>query len=133
MKLLHRAVVLAVCFCFLLALTQGCTYKHGDEGIRHLTGEELKDKLVKGVTTQEDVRVMFGEPSQTGYSSDGKELWTYKYGEAKQSGVAYVPFLGLFAPPPESKGKSLTIIFTTEKVVDSYSFGGAVGQHGSWE
>lgn len=132
--LLHKKTMLVAIACGVLLLGMvGCTYKHGDEAIRHTSQEDLKRALVVGETTKDMVLANYGTPSSTGMESNGNEVWNYNYGEAKQSGLAYVPIIGIFAPPPKSTGKTISITFGSNGKVLSYSMGGATGQAGTWE
>lgn len=67
--------------------------------MKGVTEESLADKLVKGVTTQEDVKRMFGEPTQTtrttytvGRTIEQGTQWVYSYSETKGINIP-IPFL----------------------------------------
>jgi len=67
---------------FLLLFVCGCVpnmmNESGSKSIANVTMEELKSKLIKGVTTKNDVEKMFGEPDsirQDGYI----DSWSYWY------------------------------------------------------
>lgn len=83
------------------------------------------DQLEKGVTTKEDVRKVFGEPTRVSKYGD-EESWIYNY--SKTSGTANVlvraipiPGSSFLAPDPKTETKRLAITFDGNGKISDFS------------
>lgn len=84
--------------------------------IANLTNEKLCASLVKGVTSQEDVKKLFGEPYSTTLNNQQETTYFYKVIESKSS-EDYVPFIT--SPKFNNTIKALNITFE-RNVVKEY-------------
>jgi len=114
--LIMKKFIFAVVIC-ALALT-GCA-SSGNSSIEHETQIGIKDKLVKGKTTKDQVKGYYGNPSTVSFSSDGDEQWHYVLTNVKVSGKSFIPFYGLLDNGATSNVKQLIIIFKND-VVEKY-------------
>ena len=107
-------------------LTACSNTKSGNAAVKGVTEESLADKLVKGVTTQEDVERMFGEPTQTtrttytvGRTVEQGTQWIYSYSETHGANIP-IPFLPSSVSSHGNKGTTLFITFNKDRKVFDY-------------
>ncbi|SIO08173.1 hypothetical protein [Vannielia litorea] len=110
---------LAAALAALLALA-GCD-STGNQGISQETEESVQTKLTEGVTTQAEVRQMFGAPGNVSFSSGGHDIWSYDYSEMKQSALNYIPYVNQLGSSAKGTRKQLVILFNARKVVRRYT------------
>ncbi len=113
------AICLATSAVALLLLT-GCETS-GNQGISQETEETVQTKLTEGVTTQAEVRQMFGAPGNISFTSGGHDIWSYDYAEMKQSALNYIPYLNQLGSSAKGTRKQLVILFNARKVVRRYA------------
>lgn len=65
----------------LILSLAGCMSR-GSEQISNETMATVSAKVVKGQTTQAQIRQMYGEPTMVTPSPDGGEAWNYSYSHA---------------------------------------------------
>lgn len=79
-------------------------------------------KIFVGKTTQEQVKVHFGNPIETSYSDNGSlEIWKYKFSNVSLDFIGYVPVVNWFASSSSGKEKTLTILFDENSIVKRFS------------
>ncbi|MFY0635391.1 MAG: hypothetical protein JXQ91_16385 [Vannielia sp.] len=110
---------IAAALAALLALT-GCD-STGNKGISQETEESVQSKLTEGVTTQAEVRQMFGAPGNVTFSAGGHDIWSYDYSEMKQSALNYIPYINQLGSSAKGTRKQLVILFNARKVVRRYT------------
>ena len=73
---LERTMAWRVCLVtgLLSALLSGCA-SVGNESIADATPESVSAQLIKGRTTQENVRGLYGDPAKTSFTDSGNETW----------------------------------------------------------
>ena len=79
------------------------------------------DDLHIGVTTQDEVRSLFGQPTDIQVSSVGDgthEAWAYVSARAARQPFQYLPFFGSLATISPSDQRPLTVSFSEEGIVD---------------
>lgn len=54
-----------------------CTTVYGDQGLEKMDAPTLKAKLVDGVTTEQDARVLLGDPGHIVMRDQGDTEWDY--------------------------------------------------------
>lgn len=97
----------------------GCA-SSGNKSIENETQVGVQSKLVKGVTTKEQVKSFYGDPSGVSFTSDGKEQWQYLLANVKISGKTFIPFYGLFDNGATTNMKQLVILFDGN-IVEKYT------------
>jgi outer membrane protein assembly factor BamE (lipoprotein component of BamABCDE complex) len=114
MRNLINVVTLAV----MLSLQAGCSFKSISHG--QAISEDQANKIQSGVTTKEDIIMMFGEPSKM--ADDGK-VFFYSWTRGSKMHV-----LGIGGGSAE--GKSLVIVFDANGAVKKHTItrGVASGQ-----
>jgi hypothetical protein len=103
--------------CVLLA---GCA-SVGNESIADATSESVSAQLIKGRTTQQDVRAVYGDPSKTSFTDSGNEIWEYNFSRLHSKPTNFVPYVNLIHSGAEGDKKSLVIFFDKTKIVRQYT------------
>jgi hypothetical protein len=84
-------------------------------------GRDFDDTQVssiqKGVTTEQDLITMFGQPENRSMNSDGQTVLTWMYTHGHVNGKSFIPFAGAFMGGTNSASKSLTVTLKDDKVV----------------
>nr|WP_249213265.1 MULTISPECIES: hypothetical protein [unclassified Tatumella] len=97
----------------------GCATS-GNKSIQNETQVSIQQKIVKGVTTKNEVKSYFGDPTGVTFTSDGSEQWQYMLADVKISGKTFIPFYGLFDNGATTDMKQLIILFKGD-VVSNYT------------
>ena len=88
-------------------------------------GKPMKEtqltQLQDGVTTQEEVLKIMGEPSDKTIIDTGEEKWTFIYARTKPTWSTFVPYVGLLESGTVTKGQKLEILFDINKVVKRHT------------
>ncbi len=93
----------------------------GNESIADATSESVSKHLIKGKTTQADVRKVFGDPIKTSFSSNANESWEYEFSRMQSKVTNFIPYVNLVHSGAEGDKKSLVIFFDRAKVVQDYT------------
>ena len=101
-------------------LLSGCA-SVGNESIADATHESVSGQLIKGRTTQGDVRGLYGDPSRTSFTDSGNEVWEYNFSRMHSKPTNFVPYVNLIHSGAEGDKKSLVIFFDRSKVVRQYT------------
>jgi len=104
----------------LSALLSGCA-SAGNESIADATPESVSAQLVKGKSTQEQVRGLYGDPTKTSFTDSGNEIWEYDFSRMHAKPTNFIPYVNLVANGAEGDKKSLVIFFDKSKVVRQYT------------
>jgi outer membrane protein assembly factor BamE (lipoprotein component of BamABCDE complex) len=115
-------MVWRVCFVAGLssALLSGCA-SVGNETIADATSESVSTQLVKGKTTQTQVRQLYGDPLKTSFTDSGNESWEYEFSRMQSKPTNFVPYVNLIYSGAEGDKKSLVVFFDKSKVVRQYT------------
>src|ERR1700754_3801392 len=105
---------------FSAALLGGCA-SVGNESIADATPESVSGQLVKGRTTQEQVREAYGDPARTTFTDSGNEVWEYDFSRMHAKPTNFIPYVNLIQSGAEGDKKSLVIFFDKSKVVQQYT------------
>ncbi|WP_349290178.1 MULTISPECIES: hypothetical protein [unclassified Tatumella] len=105
---------------FIIALTLSGCATSGNKSIQNETQVSIQQKIVKGVTTKNEVKSYFGDPTGVTFTSDGSEQWQYMLADVKISGKTFIPFYGLFDNGATTDMKQLIILFKGD-VVSNYT------------
>ncbi len=110
-----------------LAVLAGCaTITTGTGRLEHLTQAEAKKDLVKGVTTEAQVKRLYGGPTTTEFASHGDLEWIYTSAKDKPDAKEFIPFAGAWLGRDHVMTKTLVILFNQDHVVQHYSLTTAV-------
>jgi outer membrane protein assembly factor BamE (lipoprotein component of BamABCDE complex) len=102
------------------ALLGGCA-SSGNESIADASQETVRAQLVKGRTTQAQVRELFGDPMKTSYTDSGNESWEYEFSRMHSKPTNFIPYVNIVYSGAEGDKKSLVIFFNRSKVVQQYT------------
>jgi hypothetical protein len=109
----------AISFLSLCVLA-GCT-SSGNESIADATGATVAAQLIKGKTTQADVRRLYGDPIQTSFSANGFETWEYEFTRLQSKPTNFIPYVNIVYSGSEGDKKTLVIFFDKQKVLQDYT------------
>lgn len=123
-----RKFLLTLIVSLTIVSVTGCSIsnKHGNSSIKNVTEESLSKDIIKGVTTQEDVRKLLGNPIQTTplpYYVGGNKLengsqWLYRYGENNVS-QGFLPLV-VSSQNIDMNYKTIHIDFDKDKKVRNF-------------
>jgi hypothetical protein len=102
------------------ALLSGCA-SVGNERIANATHESVSAQLIKGKSTQEHVRGLYGDPAKTSFTDSGNEIWEYDFARMHSKPTNFVPYVNLIYSGAEGDKKSLVVFFDRSKVVRQYT------------
>lgn len=114
MKNSIRKTVAAFSLSCFLGLA-GCA-SGGNESIKNETAASVAQKIHDGVTTKEQVRALFGDPAQTGFTDSGHEQWQYAFTDTHDSAMNFIPLYGDLKQTSHGTEKTLSIIFNGDVV-----------------
>ena len=103
-----------------IALLGGCA-SAGNESIADATPESVSEQLIKGRTTQDHVRGLYGDPAKTSFTDSGNEIWEYDFSRMHAKPTNFIPYVSLIHSGAEGDKKSLVIFFDKSKVVRQYT------------
>jgi hypothetical protein len=109
--------LLAGLSCVLLS---GCA-SVGNESIADATPESVSGQLIKGRTTQQHVREVYGDPATTSFTDSGNEIWEYDFSRMHSKPTNFIPYVSLIQSGAEGDKKSLVVFFDRSKVVQQYT------------
>ena len=102
----------------------GCA-NTGNKSVKNITTEEVDSKIKVGVTTQEEVRGMFGGALMTSFTDGGLAVWTYQYDDTsaftKETVASAVLTFGLAGTKSKGTRTRLIILFDEKNIVKNYS------------
>src|SRR5262245_38527702 len=102
------------------ALLGGCA-SSGNESIADASQQTVSGQLVKGRTTQAQVRQLYGDPMKTSYTDSGNESWEYEFSRMHSKPTNFIPYVNIVYSGAEGDKKSLVIFFDRSKVVQQYT------------
>ena len=109
----------------VLALASCKSYKYGTDGNAqksNLTMGVVKDKLVKGSTTQDEVLKLFGAPNLVSKNRANNEVWSYNKMSVERKAGSTDFFAGERASQSSSsRSFDLIITFDANDVIMDYS------------
>ncbi len=112
-----KRIALMCCVAFLAV---GCA-STGNKVLKNETSQSVAQKIIKGKTTKDQVRAMFGDPMTTSFTDSGNEIWKYEFVKAHAKAVNFIPLVSLFKSGSTGKKKELVVFFDQQGVVQRYS------------
>ncbi len=100
---------------FLIIASCGST-----SGNRVLLAESelsVDSKIIEGVTTQSEIKAMFGSPFETTFTDGGMEIWKYRFDNLDADAVNYIPIVNMFTQSYSGDRKELVILFNDNGTV----------------
>lgn len=110
----------AIVAILLVLLVSGCA-SSGNEKVRTETMESVASKVVKGQTTKDQVKALYGEPGSVSLTDNGSEVWKYEYAHATAKAVNFVPVVGLFAGGADVNKNEVVFIFDSHNIMQNYT------------
>jgi hypothetical protein len=105
---------------FLAAFLGACA-SSGNERIADASPQTVSEQVVKGRTTQAQVRDLYGDPFKTTFTDSGNEIWEYEFSRLQSKPTNFVPYVNLIYSGAEGDKKSLVIFFDKSKIVRQYT------------
>ena len=118
-----RNALLLAALALSVTTLSGCA-SFGSNRVAHTSQANIASKLVRGVTTEAEVRQEFGVPTSTSFTGNGDAIWHYESSKFQESWQDFVPGLNYVAGGQKETDKVLTILFTQRGRVRNYSLTG---------
>jgi len=106
----------SILFCVLVLFIASCA-STGNQTLKSETESSVAAKIVTNVTTQAEIKAMFGSPYQTTYTDGGLEIWKYQLDDLKADAINYVPIVNFFGSSYSGTRKELVILFNDDGTV----------------
>jgi hypothetical protein len=106
---------LFISLSFLIIASCGST-----SGNRVLLAESelsVDSKIIEGITTQSEIKAMFGSPFETTFTDGGMEIWKYRFDNLDADAVNYIPIVNMFTQSYSGDRKELVILFNDNGTV----------------
>jgi len=128
MMKMNTKTLVAVGLVASMGLLAGCM-SFGNSRLAKETPAKLKKELVKGKTTEAQVRKLLGDPQNTSFRGNGDAIWTYQFVKEKADAEDFIPFWGSVHQSGSHNMKSLTLLFTQKGVLKNYTFSNSKGRY----
>ena len=114
---------------FILAVSAlsmaGCataTQSGGNTSLNESSNLALRSELVKGKTTESQVKKLFGAPYYSTFTSNGNLEWTFINSQAHSTPVG-IPIVGwFFKKNVKVQNKTLVVLFSRNRVVKNWDY-----------
>ena len=100
----------------LIIFVGGCA-STGNQTLKEETESSVASKIINNVTTQAEIKAMYGSPYETTYTDGGMEIWKYRLDDLKADAINYVPLVNLFGSSFSGTRKELVILFNDDGTV----------------
>ena len=100
----------------LIIFVGGCA-STGNQTLKEETESSVASKIINNVTTQAEIKAMYGSPYETTYTDGGMEIWKYRLDDLKADAINYVPLVNLFGSSYSGTRKELVILFNDDGTV----------------
>jgi outer membrane protein assembly factor BamE (lipoprotein component of BamABCDE complex) len=104
----------------LAVLLSGCA-STGNDKVRTETMDTVSTKVVKGTTTKDQVKALYGEPTAVSLTDAGSEVWTYEYAHGTSNAAIFVPIVGLFAGGVNVNKNEVVFIFDKNNIMQNFT------------
>jgi hypothetical protein len=104
-------------FASLLILASCATGSGGNQTLKNESESSVTTKIINNVTTQSEIKAMFGSPYETTYTDGGMEIWKYRLDDMRADAINYVPIVNLFGSSFTGTRKELVILFNDDGTV----------------
>lgn len=103
----------------LTAVLAGCS-SVGNEAIKEENQQTLEQKLVKGVTTKDEVRAAFGDPLDATFHDSGNEMWKYVFTKQSCNASCYFIYTAWAYSSSSGTQKTLIVLFDDAGKLKNY-------------
>ncbi len=119
-----KTFVLLASIAGSVATLSGCTTMVGNHHLAKTSRAGLSQELVRGKTTESQVRALMGDPTKTTFASHGGTLWTYSLMTARASAknIALSSLTFGFMGRIKQRQKTVNMLFNRRKVLVRYSY-----------
>tara|TARA_Y100000748_G_scaffold278697_1_gene256555 strand:+ start:526 stop:939 length:414 start_codon:yes stop_codon:yes gene_type:complete len=100
----------------LIIFVAGCA-STGNQTLKEETESSVATKIINNVTTQAEIKAMYGSPYETTFTDGGMEIWKYRLDDLKADAINYVPLVNLFGSSFSGTRKELVILFNDDGTV----------------
>lgn len=101
-----------------LAVAVGCaTQSGGNQTLKNETESSVTAKIINNVTTQAEIRAMFGSPYETTFTDGGMEIWKFRLDDLRADAINYVPIVNWFGSSYSGTRKELVLLFNDDGTV----------------
>ena len=100
----------------LIIFVGGCA-STGNQTLKEETESSVASKIINNVTTQAEIKAMYGSPYETTYTDGGMEIWKYRLDDLKADAINYVPLVNLFGSSFSGTRKELVILLNDDGTV----------------
>ena len=104
-------------FASLLILASCATGSGGNQTLKNESESSVTTKIINNVTSQSEIKAMFGSPYETTYTDGGMEIWKYRLDDMRADAVNYVPIVNWFGSSFTGTRKELVILFNDDGTV----------------
>jgi len=101
----------------LLVLASCATGSGGNQTLKNESESSVTTKIINNVTTQSEVKAMFGSPYETTYTDGGLEIWKYRLDDMRADAINYVPIVNWFGSSFSGTRKELVLLFNDDGTV----------------
>ena len=104
-------------FASLLILASCATGSGGNQTLKNESVSSVTTKIINNVTTQSEIKAMFGSPYETTYTDGGMEIWKFRLDDMRADAINYVPIVNWFGTSFTGTRKELVILFNDDGTV----------------
>lgn len=117
---MNKRTILPIVLVAGLLMLGGCA-SSGNVSIANQTNDTVEGKLIRGKSTRDDVRKLYGDPIKTTFTDSGNELWEYAYSKTHSKIQNYIPVVNMFTTGSKGKQNTLTVFFDKNGIVQNYT------------
>ena len=116
---IHKLYIMKKTFLLMLSLFifVSCGTTSGNRVLKSETELSVDSKVIEGITTQAEIKGMFGSPYETTFTDGGMEIWKYRFDNLDADAVNYVPIVNWFTQSYSGDRKELVILFNDDGTV----------------
>jgi len=107
-------LIAAACVLFIFGCATG---SGGNQTLKNESESSVTAKIINGVTTQSEIKAMFGSPYETTYTDGGLEIWKYRLDDMRADAINYVPIVNWFGSSFSGTRKELVVLFDEDGTV----------------
>ena len=107
-------LIAAACVLFIFGCATG---SGGNQTLKNESESSVTAKIINGVTTQSEIKAMFGSPYETTYTDGGLEIWKYRLDDMRADAINYVPIVNWFGSSFSGTRKELVLLFNEDGTV----------------
>ncbi len=111
--MIKRYFVLLGAFVFIFS----CGTTSGNRVLKQESEISVDAEIIEGITTQSEIKAMFGSPYETTYTDGGLEIWKYRFDNLNADAVTYIPIVNLFTQSYSGDRKELVLLFNDDGTV----------------